>query len=320
MKTNRREFLSMAALGAVGMAAAKASPQPETRNQKTETGNPNPQRILFGACIGDTVDKSLPGLKEAGYDFFETSAENVLIPGKGEPEWKAWRRHVESFGLPLRSCNGFYSNKFRLTGPEPRWEEALRYAEICCRRGDELGLKYIVLGSGGARNQPEGFPNDKAVEQFTEFCKRLADRISFSNVTIVLEPLPKKVVKYLWYVWEGVEIAKKVDDPHLRVLADMRHMANNGESPDSILKAGTEFIKHTHIAVMNNQIPGFDDPGTVPQMLQNLKKIGYTGGVSLEGVCGATQIGKLPEDSEAMIHGRRMALAVMKSWLDGKVI
>lgn len=70
----------------------------------------------------------------------------------------------------------------------------------------------------------------------------------------------------------------------------------------------------------NNQIPGFDDPGTVPQMLQNLVKIGYTGGVSLEGVCGATQVGKFPEDSEAMKYGRMMSLAVMRSWADGKVI
>jgi len=317
MNTNRREFLTMAALGAAGFAGGCTTGKCGCADGAKGAGK---DPFLWGSCIDCEFETALPGLAEAGYDFFETSAERAFIPSADEAAWAKQRQRIEALPLPLRSCNGFYSRKFRLTGPAPRWEEALKYAEICCRRGDEVGLKYIVLGSGGARDQPDGFPKDKAVDQFTEFCKRLAERISSSNVTIVLEPLPKGVVKYLWHVLEGVEIARKVNDPHLKVLADMRHMANNGESPDDILKAGTEYVKHTHIAVKTHQIPGFDDPGEVPQMLQNLRKIGYTGGVSLEGVCGATQIGAFPEGSKAMVYGRKMALEVMRSWANGKVI
>ena len=316
MNTNRRDFLTMAAIGAAGLAGGCTTDTCCANGAKGARKGP----FLYGSCIDCEFEKAIPGLKDAGYDFFETSAERAFIPSKDEKDWAKQRRRIEALGMPLRSCASFYSRQFRLTGPAPRWEEALKYAETCCRRGDEVGLKTIVLGSGGARDQPEGFPRDKAVEQFTEFCKRLAERISFSSVTIVLEPLPRAFVKYLWFVWEGVEIAKKVDNPHLKVLADLRHMANNGESPDSILKAGAEFIKHAHIAVKTNQLPGFGDPGEVPVMLQNLRKIGYTGGVSLEGVCGATQIGAFPEGSAAMILGRRMALEVMRSWADGKVI
>lgn len=314
MKSNRREFLTLAALGAVGLAGGCAMRR--TPSEKTEVSG----SLLFGSCVEGELAAAVPGLEEAGYSFYETSTDNAFMPGKSESDWTKQRHLIESFGIPLRSCNGFYTKRFRLTGPEPRWDEALGYADVCFRRGDEVGLKYIVLGSGGARNQPAGFPLDKAVDQFVEFCKRLADRAASSNVTVVLEPLPKKAVTFLRYVSEGVEIAKRVNHPRLKVLADLRHMANNEESADSILKAGTEYIKHTHIAVKTHQLPGFDDPGEIPVMLQNLVKIGYAGGVSLEGVCGATQIGKFPEGSDALKYGRMMALAVMRSWAAGKVI
>jgi sugar phosphate isomerase/epimerase len=64
----------------------------------------------------------------------------------------------------------------KIAGPEEtlRWDAALKFADVAFRRADELGIKYIVLGSAGARKAPDGFSKDKAREQFVEFCKRLA--------------------------------------------------------------------------------------------------------------------------------------------------
>ena len=158
----------------------------------------------------------------------------------------------------------------------------LAYAETACRRADELGLVTIVLGSGAARNAPEGFAKDKAVEQFTEFCCLLADRIADCRVCVALEPLCAKEANYLNLVTEGLEIVRAVNSPRIQQLADFYHMAEGHEGPKSIVKAGNA-LKHCHIATPGTRMaPGLDYEGPIPDYFQALYRIGYRGGVSIE--------------------------------------
>lgn len=241
-------------------------------------------RILFGACRGLGEAKLL---KELGYDFLETGVAPTLMPDKGEEAWKKQRERIKALPLPIRSCNGFLPGKFRLTGPEASFEQPLAYAEKACRRADEIGLVTIVFGSGGARNAPEGFPKEKAVEQFTGFCRRLAARIADCKVTVVLEPLQPREANYLNFVWEGLKICEQVGSPRLCVLADIFHMMQGGESAESLLKAG-KLLRHCHIAEKGPRTaPGMSSDGKqFEPYFAALKQIGYTGGVSCECAWG----------------------------------
>ncbi len=263
----RREFLG--GLAAAGIAAGAAG---------EENG-----RILFGACRGLNDAKLL---KEVGYDFIENGVASALMPDKGEEPWKKQRDIVRALPIPLRSCNGFLPGKFRLTGEKASFEAPLAYAEKACRRADEVGLKVIVFGSGGARNAPKGFPKEKAVEQFTDFCKRLAARIADCKVCVILEPLQPKEANFLNFVSEGQEICRRVGSPRLRLLADIFHMEQGGESASSIEKAGAQLLLHCHIAEKGPRTaPGMSADGAeFRPYFAALKKIGYTGGVSCE--CG----------------------------------
>lgn len=282
---NRREFIGLAAAGAAfaGLGAQKG-------------------RILFGACrgFGDA-----PLMKELGYDFIEGGVAHALQPDKSDEEWKRRRDEVRALPIPLRSCNGFLPGKFRLTGEKASFDKPLEYAEKACRRADEVGLKTIVFGSGGARNAPKGFPKEKAVEQFVDFCKRLAGRIADCKVCVVLEPLQPKEANYLNFVREGRELCERIGSPRIRLLADIFHMLQGGEGAQSIEQTTPDLLRHCHIAEKGPRTaPGLSSDGSqFAPYFAALKKIGYEGGVSCE--CGWGKKGDLRANLEK-------ALAVMR--------
>ncbi len=286
----RREFIALASgAGAVGVFSGCLSPS-------TSESKP-----LFGACC---ASGGVSTLRDAGYDFWEGGACQIFNPDMDDKWWLEQRAKIMATPLPLRSCNGFIPGKFRLTGPDASFEAPLAFAKKICDRADEVGVVTIVLGSGGARNAPEGYPIDKAVAEFTEFCKRLADKIQSNRVTVVLEPLQPKEANYLNFVTQGYELVEKIGSPRIQCLADIFHMMQGGESAESIVKAGGR-IKHVHIAEVNTrQYPGKDRCDFSPYFAA-LRKIGYCGGISCE--CG------WPGERNERVAAYKAALDFMKS-------
>jgi len=245
-------------------------------------------RILFGACrgLGDT-----PAMKAAGYDFVECGVADMFVPAKGEEDWKKAKERILAAALPLRSCNGFLPGTFRLTGPKASFDAPLAYAETACRRADEVGVKTIVFGSGGARNVPGDFCSkerpklQEGRDQFRDFCAALAKRIDGCRVTVVIEPLCPNESNIVNFVWQGLQIVEEVGSPRIQQLADFFHMIMGHEDAESIVKAGPR-LRHCHIAEKATRTaPGLKGDGSeFAPYFAALKKIGYTGGVSCE--CG----------------------------------
>lgn len=244
--------------------------------------------MKFGVCC--TIADAAP-CANAGFDYFEAGVAEAFAPAEGDEVWQEKKRALAAAPLPLRACNGFLPGTFRLTGPEADHGPALDYAERACRRADEVGCKFIVLGSGGARNVPGGFapglqPPDieGAYAQFTAFCKALADRIADCRVTVVLEPLRANESNLLNYVWQGMQIVRDVDSPRLEVLADFYHMMRGREGAESIVEAGPH-LKHCHVAMRASRAwPGYEPAFELAPYFEALGKIGYAGGISCE--CG----------------------------------
>ena len=267
-------------------------------------------RMLFGACR-PLADTAL--MKSVGFDFVEGGFGGMFVPDKGEEEWKRKKEEITSAALPLRSCNGFLPGRFRVTGKDADWEPILRYAEVGCRRADEIGLKTVVFGSGGARNvpvtyhaggkieYPEGFSVERGRDQYAEFCKVLAGRIADCRVTVVIEPLRPNETDIIHYVWQGLQIVEEVGSPRIQQLADIFHMMMGREPAESIVKAGGR-LKHCHIAEWNTrQFPGHDPSQTfrLKPYFDALKEIGYSGGVSCE--CGWGDKGDLAKNLETAL-------------------
>ena len=278
---NRREFLASAA----AIAAA-----PTFSGCATASAGKG-GRILFGACRPPADAKLMASV---GYDFFEYAVAPALGPDKGAEWWKKQKDMLLSLPLPMRSCNGFIPGSFRLTGPNADHAPALDYAETALRRAEEVGVKTVVFGSGGARNVPGDFTAkgqspklEEGTAQYTEFCRALCKRVAdLKTVAIVIEPLRPNESNIINFVWQGVQICGDVNSPRLRQLADIFHMMMGRESAASIVQAG-DLLKHCHIASYGDRkFPG-SNPAEVARMkpyFDALREIGYEGGVSCE--CG----------------------------------
>jgi len=175
----------------------------------------------------------------------------------------------------------FIPGNLKITGSEIRHDEILVWAETTFRRAQMADIPYIVLGSGPARDVPDGFDKHEAIQQFTRLCQQLAPLAKKYDVTVVIEPLAQKFSNIINSLSEGAAIVKAVNHPNIRLLCDFYHMLCDDEPAEEIVKYG-EFIKHCHIAEKENRsAPGTNSEDFRPYF-NALKKINYQGCVSIE--------------------------------------
>ena len=298
---NRREFLAGAA--AAGLAASAKATCCRGSVCPASKG-----RILFGACRSSVDD--IKTMRDLGYDFWEWSAGAAFDPTKDDSWWQTQKEEIAKRPLPLRSCNGFLPGTFRLTGPKADHAPALDYAETVLRRADEIGVKTIVFGSGGARNVPGDFTGpgenvpdlEMGARQYADFCRALVKRVAdLKTVQVVIEPLRPKESNIINFVFQGLAICRDVASPRLAQLADIFHMMMGGDDPASIVAAG-RLLKHVHIAdYETRKFPGFDPKETarLKPFFDALRLAGYTGGVSCE--CGWGEPGDFAKNADTAL-------------------
>lgn len=261
----RRDFMARLGAGLTG-GLVHASPHEHT------------ERLLFGICADPTQADEL---KKTGFDFIEGRVESCLKPALTDEAFVPELEKLKRCALPIRSLAALFPEGFRLTGTDADHDKALAHAVRMCRRADAADIPFIVLGSGGARKFPPGFPPEQGKRQMIDFCKALGSQIEDLRVTIVLEPLNKEETNIMNTVAEGIEYVDAIGHPRIQLLADFYHMRRENESSDAIHKAGPRLL-HCHIAEKNGRTP----PGThgedMSDMFAALRKTGFSGGVSCE--------------------------------------
>lgn len=262
----RRDFLGTALAGAV-------------LSGWTRPGHANADPLLFGAARGLA---EAPALEAAGFDYLEPGVGATLIPDKPDSEWPAQLAVIRALPLPVLVCNVFIPAALKLVGDQANHDGAAAYADVALRRAGAAGVKYIVLGSGGARRVPDGFDLQRAREQFVAFGKRIAPIAQAAGVTIALEPLNKKECNFLNYVRDGAAIVRAVGHPGFRLHADIYHMLQVDEPPQAIVDAGA-LIVHTHVAQKDTRLAPLPGGTDFRAYFAALKQIGYTGAMSIEG-------------------------------------
>ena len=242
----------------------------------------------LGACGG--LDRAA-GIQAAGGGYLEWKVAHGLIPDQPESAWQENLAKAEACPIPIRACNSFLPGSHRSTGPDADHEKVLRYAETAFRRAGRIGVEIIVFGSSGSRRLPEGFPREKAVEQFTRLLRQMGPMAEQHGITVVIEPLRRKEDNFINTVIQGAEIVELADHPNIRLLADFYHMLQNGEDPEDLKKVG-HLLRHCHIAEKEQRTaPGVKGDDFRP-FFAALKETGYRGRISIEG---KWKVEQLPE-------------------------
>ena len=230
--------------------------------------------MKFGVCT--SIDNAETA-RAAGFDFVEPTVRS-LCPQ--EPDFDAIRAPFDSAPLPTPVFNMFVPAEVRLTGPEVDWAQVEGYLETAIGRVAALGGQAIVFGSGGARQVPDGFPQNKAEDQLVHFLRLAGDVAVHTDVTIVIEPLNVRESNIINSVAAGMELAQRADHPRVRLLADLYHMMMDSEPLENITTCA-QWLDHIHVADTDRGAPG---SGSYPyeELFRRLHESGYNGRISIE--------------------------------------
>lgn len=234
--------------------------------------------MKLGACT--SVD-NWGLLNELGYDYIELALNSIAE--MGEEQYKALLKTVEEQNIKIYSFNCFLPGSIRLVGEDVNYQVINKYLEAAIKRASELGAEIIVFGSGGSRRVPEGFDKPAAYKQLNEFLLLAGEKAEAYNVTITIEPLRKGETNIINTAEEGLYLVKEVNHPNIKLLVDYYHMYMEGENANIILKAGSDYIKHIHLAEPKMRVwPRNKAEADYEGFVNMLKTIGYDKGISIE--------------------------------------
>lgn len=230
--------------------------------------------MKFGVCVGTDIDK-MKYIKSLGYDYAEGHCQEIARKDK------EYLDAMKATGLPVVAANCFIGMK--IVGDEKDEAQIKEYLEKLFANASYLGLKYLVFGSSGARRIPDGMSLEEGRAQIVDFLKNLvAPLCEKYNIPVAIEPLRPEECNAINTISDGVELAKKVDSPYIKVLADVAHMYVQNESVES-LSEYEGWIVHAHTS-NPDPAPEFDKKRTFPKVADNFSQSSFVNALKSIGV------------------------------------
>jgi len=245
--------------------------------------------VRFGCCsnmVAEGADgiglERIGKIAEYGFDYIELPLAQMMA--LSEEAFEQLKETVNASGIRCETCNNFFPVHFRLTGPEVNYGEIRMYYKKALKRAGELGVQFVVFGSGPAKNVPEGFPMEEGYKQVVELLKEVAITAKENKVTIAIEPLRKQECNLINSFKEGCQLAKDVGSPNVRVLVDYYHLKQEREPVQHILNLGQEYLVHTHFARNEGRVypASMEEDSGYQEFIDTLKAVHYEGRVSCE--------------------------------------
>lgn len=245
--------------------------------------------MRFGCC-GNMVAKGADGtgieiiekIADYGFDYIELPLAQMME--LSDQQFAELKERVSQSKINCETCNNFFPVNIKLTGPEIDKNKISSYYKSALSRAGELGVEYVVFGSGPAKNIPEGFPKEEGYQQIVDLLKEVAVVAKENNITIVIEPLRTQECNIINTFKEGCQLAKDVDSPNVRVLVDYYHLTQEQEPVQNLLDLGKEYLFHTHFAKNEGRVypETMEEDEGYQAFINALKAIGYNGRVSCE--------------------------------------
>ena len=207
--------------------------------------------MRFGACVGMEFER-IKYVKEYGYDYVESCFH--ALTNATEEEYQTLCSEIEKYQIPCEVVNCFLPGELPLCGDNVDYKALSEYIERGFQRGQKIGLKKVVFGSGGARKVPDGYDFEKAMRQLALFLREtLTPLVEKYKVTVVIEPLQLCDSNVINTVKEGAMLASMAESEYIQGLSDLFHMEVMHDKIDNI-KLLKGCIKHAHIAEPKNRV------------------------------------------------------------------
>src|SRR5438067_9068176 len=237
--------------------------------------------MKLGVCapVGEVA-----GLSDVPVDYLEESVQRFLVPERPREAFAENLRRARSLPVPIEAANSLLPPDLVLVQTPRQQVDAVRlewYIRTALERAEQSGIRVIVFGSGAARACPPDWDRADAERQIGEHLARWSVWARAYGVTLALEPLRYDETNTLNTVAEGGALVRGIAASGATLLADLYHMACNGEPPDSILPWAS-LLAHTHVAEQEGRTaPGRHGDDFRPY-LAALQRAGYDGRMSIE--------------------------------------
>lgn len=242
--------------------------------------------MLIGCCMNLLAEgndhigiERIELIAELGYDYIELPMVPMMSLSDGE--FEALCERVKHAGIPCRSCSNLLPPNIRVTGLNVDYDKVRAYLEKATSRARKLGASVIVFGSPAARNVIGDFPREIAMLQFIK-ALQIMDEYADDKLRFAIEHVCNLEGNIIYTVKEGCLVHEVCRTKHIGILADTYHMAVESEPIENIALSGSNLL-HVHTAnPAGRTYPSFNDGVDYKKLMDTLKSIHYTGGISVE--------------------------------------
>lgn len=218
---------------------------------------------------------------KAGADFIEVNNNKISV--MSDEEFEKALELSRKYPGKFTTCNGLIPKDVRLTGENVDYDFVTEFCEKSFERLSRLGVKTLVFGSGGAKQVPEGFSFETAMEQLVKCVRIFADVAAKYGQTVVIEPLRYQECNIINLVSESQKLAELSERDNVKAHMDFYHFMQNGETLTE-LKKYAAVLGHVHIASpVWRKIPTFDDGANYQAFIDIIRDGNPEQTVSYEG-------------------------------------
>ncbi len=203
--------------------------------------------MKFGLCA---ASREVAVLHTIPCDYLEVNVQRFLVPEQAPDVFADNWRQARTLPIPIDAANSLLPPDMVLIETPQRAMDAARlerYMKTTLERAAQVGIRVIVFGSGSARACPAGVDHGEAVRHIAEHLATWSGWGHDHGVQIALEPLRYDETNTLNTVAEGGALVQRLVSSGVTLLADLYHMACNGEPADALLP-WAPLLSHVHVA------------------------------------------------------------------------
>uniref|UniRef100_A0A1B6I7L9 Putative hydroxypyruvate isomerase n=1 Tax=Homalodisca liturata TaxID=320908 RepID=A0A1B6I7L9_9HEMI len=164
-----------------------------------------------------------------------------------------------------------------IPGQQEKFKNGLQEAITYCKA---LDCRLVHIMSGKVQN-----PNDENDKVYEENLRLAASILQEENMVGIIEPINGISLPgyYMNNFRKGLDVVKKVNSPHIRLMADLFHFQMMKLDLSSSIKEAFPYIGHVQVA----QAPNRNEPDTQGEIdfkstFSLLESLGYDGWIGLE--------------------------------------
>jgi sugar phosphate isomerase/epimerase len=243
----------------------------------------NPKRIKIPrlGIVAPIEQDSL--IYASGFRVLGESVGKMLSPSISEEQFVKNIERMKKAKCKVLLCNIFFpGSTIKIAGPNVNEQRVLGYADTIFSRAKRAGVQYIILGSGGARRIPEGYDKQKAMDDFSLLCRKLAEVAAKYKIMIALESLEIGETNFLITLRDAAYVVRTANHPNIKLNADIFHMLREGEGPQSIVDAADVLVYCEIAEKQTRSFPGVKGDDFKPY-LRALRKADFRGYIFIEG-------------------------------------